>query len=59
MKICAGDVFHQRKPTSAPTIARRDDREVERVAHVVALDGVRRDEVRRCAQDWIELPEAR
>ena len=40
MKICAGEVFHQRKPMRRAGDGRGDDREVERVAHVVALVGV-------------------
>ena len=36
-KICAGEVFHQRKPIERAGDGRRDDGEVERVAHVVAL----------------------
>ena len=37
MKILAGEAFHHRKPKHAPMPAGRDDREVVRVAHLVAL----------------------
>ena len=38
MKILAGEAFHHRKPKQAPMHGGGDDGEVERVAHLVALD---------------------
>ena len=37
MKIRAGEVFHHRNPTQAPAAAAGDQRDLQRVAHLVAV----------------------